>query len=183
MTSTLNLSNSTVPAAPLEPKRYFFDVSPMKLLVMSTVTLGLYQIYWHYKNWKCVKERTDVIPILRAIFGVLFAYSLFLEIRETAKQAGRESTLAAGPLAILYFLLQLTWRLPDPFWVLGFLAVVPLVIAQREVVRIHRGLGLDPTINDRVSWLNILAIVIGGLWLLLIALSLIMDAAGLLPPA
>ncbi len=42
MTNTnLNLGNATVPTTPLEPKRYFFDVSPMKLLVMSTVTLGL----------------------------------------------------------------------------------------------------------------------------------------------
>lgn len=162
----------------------FFDVSPMKLFVMSTVTFGLYQVYWHYKNWKLVKERTgDVIPILRAIFGVLFAYSLFAEIRDTAREVGREAALSAGPLAILYFLLQLTWRLPDPLWLLVFLTVLPLVVAQREVVRIHGGMELDPTINDRVSWLNIIAIVFGGLLLLLVALALVMDAAGMLPPA
>ena len=70
-----------------EPKRYFFDVSVLKLVVMSTVTLTFYQIFWFYRNWKLAKERgDDVIPILRAIFGVLFAYALFKEVRDTGRE-------------------------------------------------------------------------------------------------
>lgn len=47
-----------------------FPVSPLKLVVMSTVTLGIYEIYWFYKNWKLVKQQTDrdIMPFWRAFF-------------------------------------------------------------------------------------------------------------------
>jgi hypothetical protein len=74
---TLGLSASAA-GFPPERKRYFFDVSILKLVVMSTVTFNLYQIYWFYKNWRLAKERGEnVIPLLRTLFAVLFAYSLF----------------------------------------------------------------------------------------------------------
>ena len=41
------------PVAPL-----FFTTSPLKLIVMSICTMGIYDLYWFYKNWKLVRERT-----------------------------------------------------------------------------------------------------------------------------
>src|SRR5258708_1698326 len=54
-----------IPSQTGEP--LFFSVSLLKLLVMSTVTLGLYDLYWFYKNWTFVKERTarDISPFWR----------------------------------------------------------------------------------------------------------------------
>lgn len=55
----------------------FFPVSRLKLLVMFFSTLGLYQMYWLYKNWKMVRLRTDeknIMPFWRAFFGVFFFY-------------------------------------------------------------------------------------------------------------
>lgn len=151
-----------------ERKRYFFDVSVLKLVVMSTVTFNLYQIYWFYRNWRMAKERgEDVIPVLRAIFGVLFAYPLFKDIRERGRSASLVLLPSGGALAFLFFLLQATWRLPDPLWLLGFLTVLPLIVVQRDIAKLHAALGLDPGINDRFTWKNILVIVFGGLWLLL----------------
>src|SRR6266571_6685632 len=34
-----------------KPQASFFVVSPAKLAIMSVATLGLYQIYWFYRNW------------------------------------------------------------------------------------------------------------------------------------
>jgi hypothetical protein len=151
-----------------ERKRYFFDVSVWKLIVMSTVTFNLYQIYWFYRNWRMAKDRgDDVIPLLRAIFGVLFAYPLFKEIRHTGRSASLVLLPNAGALAFLYFLLQATWRLPDPLWLLGLVTVLPLAIVQAEVSKLHRALGLDPGINNRLTWKNIVGVILGGLWLLL----------------
>ena len=151
-----------------EQKRYFFDVSIWKLIVMSTVTFGAYQIYWFYRNWRMAKERgDDVIPILRAIFAVLFAYTLFKDIRERGRSASLALLPSAGALALLFFLLQMIWRLPDPLWLLGFIAVLPLAIVQSDVAKLHRALGQDPTINDGFTWKNVMGIVLGGLWLTL----------------
>jgi hypothetical protein len=164
---TLGLTASAA-GTPPERKRYFFDVSVLKLVVMSTVTFNLYQIYWFYQNWRMAKERGEaVIPILRAIFAVLFAYPLFKDIRERGRSASLTLLPSAGGLAFLFFLLQMTWRLPDPAWLIGFLSVVPLAIVQSDIAKLHRALGVDPGINDRFTWQNILGVVLGGLWLLL----------------
>lgn len=37
---------------------YFFTATPLKLAVISVVTAGIYELYWFYKNWVLIKERT-----------------------------------------------------------------------------------------------------------------------------
>ena len=34
----------------------FFPVSTLKLILMSIVTFGSYEIYWFYKNWKLLNQ-------------------------------------------------------------------------------------------------------------------------------
>ena len=62
----------------------FFPCSLLKLSVRSFCTLGLYHIYWFYKNWQDVKWRTreDITPAARSIFSIFFCYGLFKRIRE-----------------------------------------------------------------------------------------------------
>lgn len=79
---SLGLTEERIGLARPEVRRYFVA----KLIVMSTATFAMHQIYWFYKNWKFAKERGEhVIPLLRAIFGVLFAYFLFKEVVATAR--------------------------------------------------------------------------------------------------
>ena len=40
-------------------KYVFFPVSVSKLVLMYMVTLGLYQLYWFYKNWMVIREREE----------------------------------------------------------------------------------------------------------------------------
>ena len=156
-----------------ERQRYFFDVSVLKLIVMSTVTFNLYQIYWFYRHWSMAKKRgEDVIPVLRAVFGVLFAYALFKDVRARGRSVSLVLLPSAGAMAFLYFLMQLTWRLPDPLWLLGFATVMPLAYVQTGIAKLHRALGLDPSINDRFTWLNVVGVILGGLWILLALLGL-----------
>ena len=48
----------------------FFTASVLKLIVMSVCTMGIYQLYWFYKNWKLIKDRTGqkIRPFWRAFF-------------------------------------------------------------------------------------------------------------------
>jgi hypothetical protein len=80
---SLGLSAMALPEATPEVRRYFFDVSVVKLVVMSLVTFGAYQIFWFYKNWQVAKQRgEDVMPLVRAIFSIFFAYKLFKNVEE-----------------------------------------------------------------------------------------------------
>jgi hypothetical protein len=76
-------------------------------------------------------------------------------------------TSRAGSLAALFIILEISWRLPDPYWLITYASVIPLAIVQADVIEIHRALGLDPAINNRFTWINIVGIVIGGLLLVL----------------
>ncbi len=66
------LSPPTSEDAPL------YIVSTKKFWVLLIATLGLYQMYWFYRNWRLYKIQTngDMWPIPRAIFNIFFAHSL-----------------------------------------------------------------------------------------------------------
>jgi hypothetical protein len=152
----------------------FFSVSPVKLVVMSFCTLGLYQIYWFYKHWVLIKERSepDIIPWGRALFGVFWCYSCFDFIRKDEQHLQVEPTLPAGPLAAAWVIATLTSRLPDPFYLLGLLAPLLLIPVQRHVNHINSLVAPDHNKNTRFSAWNWLAVAIGVVLFVLIIVGL-----------
>ncbi len=157
----------------------FFPVSAGKFLIMSVCTLSLYQLYWFYKNWQFVRRRTGeaIMPFWRAFFGVIFCYALFKRVKTFDPQLP-SSRLAAGPLAIGWVLLNLCSRLPDPWWLLSFasvLLVLPVVQAVAEINAVQAP-GHDP--NARLSGLNWVGVVVGGLLIVLMAIGLVVGEAG-----
>jgi hypothetical protein len=150
------------------PTPPFFAVSTTKLTVMYFCTFSLYQYYWLYKNWAMVKARTgeNITPALRTFFAPIFCYSLFTRIRQH-EAAAPEAKLAAGPLAVGWILLSYLWNLPEPYFLIAFLALVPLLTVQTAVNDINAvaSPGHDP--NNRFSPVNWAGIGLGGLFLLL----------------
>ncbi len=67
----------------------YYVVSPLKMTVLYFVTLGMYKIYWFYKNWSNYKQyhQDTLWPVPRAIFAIFFVRSLFRHIQfRAAKQ-------------------------------------------------------------------------------------------------
>ncbi|MFH0822327.1 MAG: hypothetical protein V2B18_06210 [Pseudomonadota bacterium] len=67
------------PAVPL-----FLHIPISRLVLMSIISFGVYEIYWMYRNWRYVKERTnpDIHPLLRALLGIFTSPSLLRRIHE-----------------------------------------------------------------------------------------------------
>jgi hypothetical protein len=147
----------------------WFLVSLLKLIVMSLATFGLYEIYWAWHHWKRVRERTgeDIQPFARGLFGVFFCYSLFGRIKEHATERGVPPAWTPGGMALAFIVLTVLARLPDPFWLLSFLSVVPLVLVQRtaNAVCLASTPRADP--NRSFSIANWVGVVFGGLLVLL----------------
>ncbi len=152
----------------------FFAVSPVKMVLLSVCTLGAYQIYWFYKHWVLIKERSEplIIPWARAFFGFFWCYSCFEFIRNEERRLDIEPTLAAGPLATGWIAVSLAWRLPEPYFLIGFLAPLLLVPAQRHVNHINSLVAPGHDKNARFTAWNWLAIVAGGIFIGLILLGL-----------
>ncbi len=147
----------------------FFSVSKAKLILMSLCTLGLYEIYWYYKNWSIVKHGTgqNIRPFWRAVFAVFFCYSLFKSVKQSANSLGIPCQLSPGLLACVYIALSATWRLPDPFWLVSLLAFLPLLSVQGVINEVNLKGTHRHEVNDRFTWGNIVVILVGGLFLLL----------------
>ena len=153
---------------------YFFPVSGLKLVVMSTVTFGLYEIYWFYRNWKFVQKRLgrdDIMPFWRAFFAFFFCYSLFRTVNDSAASQGVPSTTSPALLTLAWIGLTLCWRLPDPFWLVAVFAVLALLPIQRVVNDLNAYLAPNHKPNARFSAWNIVGIVLGGLLFVLAIVS------------
>ena len=74
-------------------RKEFYVVSLRKFVVLYLVTAGWYGMYWFYKNWTVNKRFTgsSVWPVLRTLFGPIFAYPLFRKVDKSLirQEAGR----------------------------------------------------------------------------------------------
>lgn len=121
---------------PPDPGRYY-PVSPVKMLLLSSLTFQGYHIYWAWKNWRYVKRRDQsrIWPALRALFFPLFYFSLARSIlREPDAPEGRPARqwlLLTGVAMPLYLLTNVVSGLDHlasyAAVVLGTLLLFPLV--------------------------------------------------------
>ena len=142
----------------------FFAVSLLKLVVLSTFTLGIYNIYWFWRNWNRIRASGEpsIMPIWRAIFLVIFCYPCFYRIRMAGLSRGIAPAPPVGVLAVCYILATISWRLPGALWLMTFLNVIFLLPIQSYVNRINaaESPGHDP--NSRFGVWNWIATVVGG---------------------
>ena len=112
----------------------YYPVSLSKFIVLSLLTCGIYDLFWFYKNWRFVRDRDNstIMPFWRALFSPLWCAALMLDLRKNVKDKTIPIALVVF-LSIVYFVLSILWRLPDPYWIVTFLAFVPLVPVVRLI--------------------------------------------------
>jgi hypothetical protein len=162
--------------APAGPDPVFFAVSMLKLTVMSVFTVGFYNVYWFYKNWKCVQQLgDDVNAPVRAVFYPIVSYGLFRRVREHAARVGVEAGFPAGILALGLFLVYVVGQYVDASGLSALSGVLFLLPVQRTVNAINRKLAPNADPNARFSGVNIFWVVVGGLILVLALIGNLVD--------
>ena len=166
---------TATPVAPAVEQTEYFAVSTPKFVVMSIFTVGLYELYWAYKQWKTIKARTgaDIMPFWRAFFSGLWGFSLFGQIKADAERRAIGANWSAGLLGALYLVLLVTWRLPDPWWLVSLLSFLPMLPVVQTVERINNAPA--HLRNDKYSGANIAGIIVGPLVLALAVLGMTID--------
>lgn len=167
-----------LPAATGSAEPPLFAVSTTKLLVMSMCTIGLYQMFWFYKNWSLIKlhQRSSILPAARAFFGVIFCYSCFSEIRAIGQRRGVPDAPAAGPLAVGWIIATLVWKLPDPFWFAALAAVLFLMPVQVYANAVNDAVAPGHDRNSRFTGWNWAVAVPGGLLFVLAVIGAFLPA-------
>ncbi|MFH1389762.1 MAG: hypothetical protein ABIH56_03455, partial [Candidatus Margulisiibacteriota bacterium] len=116
-----------------EEKKYS-NIQPIwQLILLTLFTLGFYQIYWFYRNWKQLKEQNNLIispgwrtaGLFVPILGLLLIYDQFKMIKEAATKAKIKKIFSPGWMTFLFVVLsyssQATWIFPLGCIVLVFI--------------------------------------------------------------
>ncbi|HEV7405061.1 MAG TPA: DUF4339 domain-containing protein [Chthoniobacteraceae bacterium] len=169
------------PSVTWKSRPMFLYIPTSRLIVMSIVSLGLYEAYWIYRNWRYLNERDGLMiqPFWRGIFGVFFIHSLLTRIkndRETNQFAS--ATFSPGWLGTGWIALMLVGRIMDnspdaAVNLAGLVISAPtfcfLLPAQKYINAVNEASGLQPSYY-RFSGGHITCLVIGILaWLVIIA--------------
>ena len=129
----------------------YYPVSPAKLVTLSLLTFGVYEIYWFYRNWKYVRERdlSNISPFWRSVFGVIWYPALCTDLRRTLPDSAVASSGMLNCMALLYLALSISWRAPDPYWLVAFLTFIPLLPAARAIAAVNPPTSPDFRENSR----------------------------------
>jgi hypothetical protein len=143
----------------------YFAVSPLKLSLMSICTMGIYDLYWFYKNWVLIKERekSDIKPFWRAFFAYFYCFSFFKRVQTSEKDVLLSGSMSPGQMAAGWIIVMLLWRLPDPYWMISDLSFTFLLPIQMAVNKINESVAPGHHKNGNFTAWNIVGLVLGGL--------------------
>lgn len=141
----------------------FVSVPVARFVLMSLVTFSLYEIWWFYRNWKRVKERTgsDIRPFWRAVFSPIFCYQFVQTVRTTSEKVSVAAPLSAGGIAFAYVAFMLCERLPDPWWWLSMLTFVPLLPVVQHIAQLHHSVYPGFTADAPFGKGHVLTVLVG----------------------
>ncbi|WP_305967384.1 DUF3857 domain-containing transglutaminase family protein [Marinobacter salsuginis] len=95
----------------LNLQSHYYPVSATKFIALGVITLGLYQVFWGYRNWRYISERDsrNLWSWVRGLFIPITCYGLFAHARNNAVGSYHLplAALSCALLAIAFFVLSL----------------------------------------------------------------------------
>lgn len=154
-------------------KAPYYCVSVFKLALLSFTTLGIYELFWFYKNWKTVKITTkrEINPFWRAVFSPLFCYSFANTVNSTAESLPSIPRISPTPIAVSYFIFIVLHRLPDPYWLISFFSFLPLIPIANQIRQIHEAVRPGEDTMYKWGFASILSLIIGSLFTFLVIVA------------
>lgn len=127
-----------------------FVVGPAKFVILSIITFSLYQVYWAYKNWKAVQahEKSNIWPFWRALFSILFIYSLLNKLQAMLREKDHKADLSALDRSVIWISFSLASNLWKPLLILDLVKPFALMGVQKQVNKVY---ALDQKPSNRLS--------------------------------
>ncbi len=153
-------------------------VGVKKFILLEVLSFGLYGVWWMYKKWKFFKEWEvlDILPVARAIFGILFFYQLLEKIKQFALSNNQKASYPSFLLFILFFALNLSTRLPDPLFLISSFTVIcfiqPITVFNKTI----KSMPNYRVVNEnKISSKQYVIIVLGAIFWMMVILGLLMS--------
>jgi len=98
------------PSLAVYPFDPFYSNKTVTIVLLYIFTLGLYEHYWHYRNWKIIRENSgdlSISPILRGLFFPFFIFSFISVLKGSAELSKISIGVARSSFAFVYTLVAL----------------------------------------------------------------------------
>ncbi len=117
----------------------FITMPIWKLVILTVLTFGLYEIVWFFKYWKTIKNANNekISPLWRALFAGFSCFWLFPILAKYIAKHDVKAFSGVG-MASAYFILNALYKAPDPFWLLSLLSLIPIIIIQTKINNINK---------------------------------------------
>lgn len=176
-TSTLEQEKTTKSHA-------LYIVSPTKFSLLFLSTLGIYELYWQYRNWHGLKQNRglNVIPALRALFSLFFFGSLLKHANNELGEEHASRHLSVVPLTTLYVITTLVSHGADriaakmeTYSALDFISLALFPVIWLILLSTQKAINLsqndpDGETNSSITWANGIWMFLGTLlWLAILA--------------
>jgi hypothetical protein len=165
-------------------------VSMRKFVVMSFFTIGIYDVYWFYWNWRRQRDLAGarISPGWRAFLSPFVAYTLMRDVRDAAVASGINVSWSPALKAAGYFISIMGFLMPGWLWVITLITFLPLIPVQQTINRLHTarsGAGEADGDNgdvpdNRFSFGNIVAMLVGTLVIVAVIAFNILASNGVL---
>lgn len=149
-----------------------YVVAPWKFNLLFWATLGIYDVYWNFRNWQNQKDirQKKVQPVARALFSVFFFGSLVKTIND--ENEGKAKPLPVAAMATLYILSYLISTVSDraaanmeTFGILDLISLALLPVTWAVLFKAQKAINLSQ--GDEHGLLNNRLTLANGIWILL----------------
>jgi len=166
----------------------FYVLTTQKLWLYSIISFGIFSVPWNYLHWRSVKRTVDpdIWPVARAIFSIFFVTSLFglfnrskdhQNIDHSWSPTGNAALYIVSSIAIniYYYTSEVT---PNINLYVSMAVTVCLILlstlamSNAQVVANKACRDANGSSNARISIGNILWMIVGGLYWVLILIGL-----------
>jgi hypothetical protein len=156
-----------------ESARQVESLSSRSLFIaLNVLTMGLYALWFNYKLWRFVGQRQQrpVQAVVRALLSIFFFNRLAGALSEIDARPDPQQ----GRMTALFIGANLLSLLPDPWWWLSFLALIPLLRLHARAVELTWEDGRSAFYVGSFGWRHALLVLFGlvlwyAWWLSLIA--------------
>lgn len=142
-----------------------------KFALFSIASLGFYQMYWNYKNWKFFKEKDnlDISPFWRTFLMSFFMSSLFDRFSDMLKKEDYNVKYPTAILIIFWIWINTTTIWKEPVWLLAhfsFLSFIP-VLNSLNMYWSEK----SPELSEKPLTIKEIVFIMAGILVFLIALT------------
>jgi hypothetical protein len=165
---------------PAAAARRYSDAQPVwQLVLLSVLTMSIYNLRWFYRTWKQLKQDRDLdmspglhtLGLFVPILNIVLVLNLLREIKEYNEEAGIDARYAPGAVLAGFIAANLLIWLPAPWWTLSLLSVIPLAFAQRALNGYWRARQPALSVRRALTGGQVATVVAGGVFVLLLGLG------------